>query len=182
MTIVSLWLPILVSAALVFVASALVWTALPWHKSDFLKTANEESVRAALRGLAPGFYLLPYVMDRDALKNPEVQQKWQEGPNAYITVIPNGMQKMGAKLIASFVYYIVVGIICAYVVSRTIGPGGDYLSVFRIAGTVAFIAYGIAYIQDSIWFGRPWAITGKNLFDALIYSLLTGGAFGWLAV
>ena len=50
-----------------------------------------------------------------------------------------------------------------------------------IAGAVAFVAYGIAYIQDSIWFGRPWPITARYIFDALIYGLLTGGTFGWLA-
>ena len=60
-------------------------------------------------------------------------------------------------------------------------PDADYLALFRIAGATSFTAYGIAYLQDSIWFGRPWSITAKNLFDALIYGMLTGGAFGWLA-
>ena len=182
MTILSLWLPILVSAVLVFIASAAVWTALPWHKTDFAKTEKEDSVREALRGQPPGYYMLPYVMDREAIKQPEFQQKWTDGPNAYITVIPNGMPNMGPKLVQSFVYYLGVGVICAYLVSRTMAADSDYLSVFRIAGTVSFIAYGIAYIQDSIWFGGPWAITGKNLVDALIYGLITGGVFGWLAV
>ena len=182
MSIMSLWLPILVSAILVFITSAIVWTALPWHKSDFSRTGDEDSVRAALRGLAPGFYLLPYVMDREEIKKPEVQQKWQEGPNAYVTVIPNGMQKMGPKLAMSFAYYVLVGVICAYMVSRTLSADSEYLTVFRVSGTVAFVAYGIAYIQDSIWFGRPWSITGKYLFDAFLFSLVTGGVFGWLAV
>ena len=53
--------------------------------------------------------------------------------------------------------------------SRRQQPDAAYLAVFRIAG-----------IPDSIWFGRPWSQTAKNLFDALLYSLLTGGAFGWL--
>jgi hypothetical protein len=57
----------------------------------------------------------------------------------------------------------------------------DYLEIFRITCTVAWAAYGIAFIQDSIWFGRPWSTTIKNLLDALIYGLLTGGVFGWLA-
>lgn len=42
MTIVTLWLPILVSAIFVFFASAIIWTAMPWHKSDFSKTRDEE--------------------------------------------------------------------------------------------------------------------------------------------
>lgn len=47
MTIVALWLPILVSAIFVFVVSAIIWMAIPWHKSDFNKTRGEEGVRAA---------------------------------------------------------------------------------------------------------------------------------------
>ena len=31
----ALWLPILLSAVLVFVASSLIHMASPWHKSDF---------------------------------------------------------------------------------------------------------------------------------------------------
>jgi len=181
MSIAALWLPILVSAVFVFIASAIVWMAMPWHKTDFRKTRDEEGVRAVLRGHEPGYYLLPYCIDPKELKKPEVEQKYVDGPQAYITVVPNGLPQMGPKLIMSFVYYILVGIICAYFVSRTAVPDAGYLATFRIAGAVAFVAYGIAYIQDSIWFGRPWPITAKYLFDALIYGLLTGGTFGWLA-
>ena len=180
MTIMSLWLPIIVSAVIVFIGSALVWMVLPWHKTDFRRTRDEEAVRRALKGSEPGYYMLPYCTDPAELKNEEGASKYREGPLAYITVIPSGMPTMGPKLVMSFVYYLVVGAICAYLVSRTV-PSGDYLHVFRVAGTTAFIAYGVAYLQDSIWFGRPWSLTAKNLLDALLYGLLTGGAFGWLA-
>lgn len=49
MTIVALWLPILVSAIFVFVVSAIIWMAMPWHKTDFSKTSDEEGVRLASR-------------------------------------------------------------------------------------------------------------------------------------
>lgn len=180
MGIIELWAPILVSAVVVFVMSALVWTVLPWHKTDFKKTGDEEAVRAALKGAAPGFYLVPYCMDPAELKKDEVAQKYIDGPQAYVTVIPNGLPTMGPKLAMSFLYNILVGVLCAYFVSRTLAAGASYLEVFRIAGTTAFIAYGIAYFQESIWFGRPWSITAKSLFDSLLYALLTGGVFGWL--
>lgn len=64
--------------------------------------------------------------------------------------------------------------------SRTLAPDADYLAVFRVAGTVAFVANSMALVPESIWFGRPWSITAKNFVDALIYALLTGGVFGWL--
>ena len=125
--------------------------------------------------------MVPHCVDPAEWKNPDVAQKYIDGPQGFITIVPNGMPQMGPKLLMIFAYYILVGIVVAYFVSRTIAPDAHYLAVFRIAGATAFVAYGLAYFQDSIWFGRPWSSTAKNLFDALIYGLLTGGAFGWLA-
>jgi hypothetical protein len=88
---------------------------------------------------------------------------------------------MGGKLGMMFAYNLFVAVICAYFVSRTAAPGADYLAIFRIAGAVAFVAYGVAYVQESIWFGRSWSATIKTFFDALIYAVLIGGVFGWLA-
>ncbi|HNP37723.1 MAG TPA: hypothetical protein PKK10_17920 [Woeseiaceae bacterium] len=181
MGIAELWMPILVSSIIVFVMSALVWMVLPWHKSDFKKAANEDALRAALKGAGVGYYMLPYCTSTAELKDEALAQKYVEGPQAFITVVPNGMPKMGAKLLLSFFYYVGVGILCAYMLSRTIVADAPYLEIFRVVGTTAFIAHGVAFVQDSIWFGRPWSLTTKNLLDALIYGALTGGTFGWLA-
>jgi hypothetical protein len=181
MTILTLWLPIVVSAIFTFFAGAAIWMAMPWHKNEWRKTPDEESVRAALKDCPPGMYTVPNCPDQEAYKAPEMQQKFIDGPQAFITVIPSGLPTMGGKLVKMFAYNLLVGVLCAYIVSRTLPASSDYLAVFRISGTVAFIAYGVAYIQESIWFGRSWAATLKSFLDALIYSLLTGGVFGWLA-
>lgn len=177
----SLWLPIVGSAALVWFASAIVWMAMPWHKSDYAALPDEQAARDALKGLGPGNYMVPYCVDPKDIEKPEVRRKFEEGPVAFITAAPAGVPKMAGRLVLSFAYYLLVGVMCAYMVSRTVGNPGDYLAVFRVAGTVAFIAYGVAFIQDSIWFSRPWSLTAKTFLDALIYALLTGGVFGWLA-
>jgi hypothetical protein len=75
---------------------------------------------------------------------------------------------------------LLVNIFVAYVASHTINPGADYLTVHRLVGCVAFMGYGLALFQDSIWGGKSWGATWKMLFDALIYGLVTGGTFGWL--
>ena len=62
----------------------------------------------------------------------------------------------------------------------TLAPDADYLAVFRLTGTVAWLAYGTGIIPDAVWFGRPWSAVVKHLIDALAYGLLTGGVFGWL--
>jgi hypothetical protein len=61
-----------------------------------------------------------------------------------------------------------------------VAPGTDYLRVFRVAGTVAVMAYAVGHATSSIWWGRPWSVTLKDMADGVLYSLLTAGAFGWL--
>lgn len=181
MTIMTLWLPIIATAVVVFFAGSVIWMAMPWHKGEWHKTPDEEAVRAALKGCPPGMYTVPNCNDKAEFNNPDMQKKFLDGPQAYITVVPSGLPKMGGKLVMMFGYNLVVAIVCAYMVSRTLAPGADYLAVFRISGTVAFIAYGMAYVQESVWFGRQWSSTLKTFLDALIYAVLTGGIFGWLA-
>ena len=181
MTIMTLWLPIIVSAVVIFIAGAVIWMVMPWHKKEWQKTSDEEAVRTVLKGCEPGMYTVPNCPDQSQFKRPEMRQKFIDGPQAFITVVPSGLPRMGGKLVMMFGYNLVVAIVCAYIVSRTLAPGADYLAVFRISGTVAFIAYGMAYIQESVWFGRKWLSTAMTFLDALIYGLLTGGIFGWLA-
>jgi hypothetical protein len=52
--------------------------------------------------------------------------------------------------------------------------------VFRVVGSAAWLGYGIGHVSDSIWRAEPWANTLKNLFDGLVYALVTAGVFGWL--
>lgn len=181
MSILDLWLPIAVATLACFFMSSAIWVLFKWHNSDYTKTDREDEVRAALKGAKPGYYLLPYCVDYAEMEKPEVQEKFNDGPVAYITVAPSGMPSMGPKLISMVLYFLFVSVVCAYMVTRTTAPDADYLTVFRVAGTVAFIANGIAVIPESIWFSRPWSMTLKNIVDALIYALITAGIFGWLA-
>jgi len=178
--ILNLWLPILASAAVCFFASSVIWMVLKWHNSDYKKTDREDVVRTALSGAKPGFYAVPHCAEYADLAKPEMAEKFAAGPVAYVAVVPNGMPPMGPKLLSMVVYFLMVSVLCAYVVTRTLAPDAEYLAVFRIAGTVAFIANGIGVIPESVWFGRPWPVTAKTLLDAMIYGLLTGGVFGWL--
>ncbi len=179
-TIAPLWMPILIAAVLCWLAASVIWMVMPHHKSDYKKVGDEEAVRAALRGLSPGLYNIPYCVDRKEIENPEVKRKFEEGPLAFVTIVPSGVPAMGKYLVLQFLYYLIVGVFVAYVAGRTLAPGTDYLHVFQITGAVAWMAYGFADIPESIWFGRPWSITLKYLADALVFALLTAGVFGWL--
>lgn len=179
-TILSLWLPILLSAVIVFLASMIVWPTM--HRSDYKGFPSEEAAVKAIKpqNLQPGMYNIPNIPSRADLKKPEVIKKFEEGPIGFLTVLPNGVPKMGKNLLLSLVYYLVISILVAYVASRTLSIGTANLAVFRLTGTVAWLAYGTAIIPEAIWFGRPWKAVGKTLIDALIYGSLTAGVFGWL--
>lgn len=180
--VLSLWLPILVAAVLVFVASSIIHMVLKYHWSDWAPVPEEEAVMAELRrvGLQPGNYSLPHAGSMEAMKEEAFVEKRKKGPVALITVVPSGTGGMGKQLALWFVYSIVVGIFAAYIAGRALGPGADYLQVFRFTGSAAFLAYAVGGWQESIWWGRKWSNTLKNTIDGLIYALVTAGAFGWL--
>ena len=181
-SLTALWLPILVSAALVFVASSILHMVLPFHKSDYRKLPEEEKVMDALRaaGVTPGpAYHFPHCEHKD-MKSPEMVEKFKKGPIGLLTMFPSGPPAMGKFLGMWFLYCLIVGVFTAYLTGRTVAPGTVYLAVFRVAGTVAFMGYGLGHFVDSVWKGQTWGVTLKHMFDGLVYALLTAGTFGWL--
>jgi hypothetical protein len=177
----ALWLPILLSAVIVFVASSLIHMASPWHKTDYPKMSNEDQVMDALRPLAipPGDYFFPRPAGRDDMRSPAFAEKMKHGPVAVMTVMPHYMS-MGRNLTLWFVYIVVISALAAYIAGRALPPGTIYLQVFRFAGATAFIGYAAALWQMSIWYHRAWTTTIKATVDGLIYASLTAGVFGWL--
>ena len=174
-------LPILLSAVNVFVASSLLHMVLTYHRSDYGKIPNEDAVGAAIRSgnAAPGQYLIPH-MSMAEMRSPAGVEKFKKGPVGILILRPSGAPGMGKNLIQWFVYSLVVGVFVAYVTSRTVAAGAGYLPVFRVAGTVAWLAYAGGAPIESIWRGQPWSVTVKAIFDGLFYALLTAGTFGWL--
>jgi uncharacterized protein with PQ loop repeat len=180
-SVMSLWVPIVVSAVIVFVVSAILHMVLNYHKNDLRPLAREADVQTALRGftIPPGDYALPYGGTAAARKG-AFMERMKAGPVVIMTVIPAGPPAMGVSLALWFIYAIVVGIFAAYVSGRALAPGAHYLDVFRFAGTTAFLGYSLALAQNSIWYKRNWGATLRSMFDGLIYGLLTAGTFGWL--
>jgi hypothetical protein len=175
----SLWIPVLVSAVVIFVASSLVHMVLKYHKADYKGLPAEDSVRDALRkaNAAPGVYVTPYCADMKDMKSPAMQEKYAKGPVAMIAVFPNGVPVMPKLLGLWFAFCVLVSFVAAYVARHTLQPGSEGMLVMRITGTVAFVGYGLSHVSDSIWGGKPWGNTARALLDAVIYSVLTGLTF-----
>lgn len=178
----ALWLPILLSAVIVFVASSLLHMVLPIHKSDYRRLPDEEKVMDALRaaGVTPGrIYHFPFCTPQE-MKAPENIEKYKRGPVGLLTVFPSRVPAIGKYLLQWFIYCIVISIFAAYLTGRTRPTGTDYLEVFRVAGCSAFMGYSLGLIQNAIWKGETWGVTMKHVLDGFIYGLLTAGTFGWL--
>ncbi len=180
--LISLWLPILVSAVIVFVVSSIIHMLLPYHRTDFGQVPQEDEVMGDLRkySIPPGDYVIPHAGSTKEMGSPEFLEKCTNGPAAFMTVIPSGRPNMTSSLMLWFVYSIIVGFFAAYIVYNSLGPGAHYLAVFRFIGASAFGGYSLALLQNSIWYKRNWGTTFKSMFDGLIYALVTAGTFGWL--
>ena len=177
----ALWLPILLAAVIVFVASSIMHMFLPYHRSDYQRLPDEDKLTAALRaaGLKRGLYIFPYCTHKE-MKSPAMIEKYKQGPVGMLTVFPSGPPAMPKFLAMWFVYCLVIGLFVAYLTGHTVAPGAQYLVVFRVAGTAAFLGYGLGHLVNSIWAGQPWSVTIKHVVDGLIFGCLTAGTFGWL--
>lgn len=178
----ALWLPILLAAAAVFIASSLIHTLLGYHAGDMGALPDEERVAEALRNppVPAGDYVIPHAAGRGEWSSEEHAEKMKRGPVVFLRVRSSGPPAMGSLLARWFGFCILVSIFAAYLAGRAVEPGGEYLEVFRFAGTTAFIGYGVALWGDAVWFGRTPSALLKYTLDALIYGLLTAGIFGWL--
>jgi hypothetical protein len=172
-SLISLVVPILIGTVISFAAGSVLHMLVRHHRSDFKKLPNEQTSLQTLKSLqiAPGDYFVPY---------PGSTPQGDAAFGAVMTVMRPGGMKLGSSLVQWFLYQLLVTFLCAYVASRTLPPATPYLNVFRVTGTVGFMAYSIAYMHESIWWQRSWSITLKYMMDGLIYALLTAGVFGWL--
>lgn len=177
----ALWLPILLSAVIVFIASSIMHAVLTYHQSDCKQIPEEDKVLATMRaaGVTRGFYFFPYATHKD-MRSPAIMEKYKQGPAGMMTVFPVGPPAMPKFLGLWFGYCLVIAFFVAYLTGHTVAPGTPYLAVFRVAGTAAFMAYGLGHLSNGIWKGQPWGMTIKEVADGLIYGVLTAGAFGWL--
>src|SRR5437763_15446164 len=180
--LLALWLPILVSAVLVFVVSSAIHMASPWHQSDYPKLSSEDRVLDALRPLAiaPGDYMMPRPSSRAEMRTPQFAEKFKRGPVVMLTVFPGGSMGMGTQLVQWFVYAVVVGGFAGYVAGRALPSAAPFRMVFCFTGVTAFVGDSLALWPMSIWCLRDWLTTTKATVDGLIYALLTAGTFGWL--
>lgn len=177
-SIAQLWLPILLAAVAVFVASSLIHMVFKWHNRDYRKLPNEDAVRAAINAgqPGPGLYVLPHYLDGKECSSEEAQAKFREGPVGKLMLRKPGAMSVGPMLLQWFLLNVFVAFVAA---CAAMGANGGHHAA-HIAGLATLLAYGAGSVSEAIWMGKPWAATLKDLLDALIYAVVTALVFCWL--
>lgn len=170
----ALWLPILVSAIAVLIASNILWMALPfWHRRDYGHLPNDNALLDALSGAKSGQYIAPHV--NWSKMEPAEREAMMARPMAFVLVRNPARFSFPAALVAFFIYLLIistfVGLIAACAVSG---------HVTTVAFLAAVVAHSFGSVSDSIWYGKPWTVTGKEIVDGIIYGALTALVFAWL--
>jgi hypothetical protein len=177
----ALWLPIVLSAVIVFVASSIMHMVLPYHRGDYRQLPDEDKLLAAMRaaGLTRGLYIFPYGTHKD-MKSPALLEKYKQGPVGMMTVFPSGPPVMPKFLVMWFVFCLIIGLSVAFLAGLTLPPGANHRAVFHVVGIAAFLGYGLGHLSDGIWKGQTWSFTLKELVDGFVYALLTAETFALL--
>ena len=186
--LVPLWLPIVLSAAAVWIVSTIFGMPFLHHKNDFigLPAAQEDALMASLRssGIKAGNYLFPDFRTREAMESDKVKKALEHGPVGHLSVWPTPLT-MGGKLAATFVVYLVVSTLIAYltrVALPSLPPAAaphSFARIFQIAATAGILAYCFSSIPGAIWWGSYRRTIVANFTDGVIYGAMTGAIFAW---
>jgi hypothetical protein len=182
-TLFALWLPILLSAVVVFVVSSLIHMVFKWHASDYRGLPNEEAVREVIRAAkpTPGLYAVPYCSDMKDMGSEAMARKYREGPVAHLHVGPSGVPNMGKYLGLWFLWGLVIAAVTGFLVGAFLGVShGQALVAAQLTAALTFVAHGFGTVTESIWMLRTWSASLKNLLDAALYAVGTGLVFFWL--
>ncbi len=180
-----LWLPILLSAVGVFVASSLLWMVIPIHKKDYKQLPDEDGFMNAVRaqGAGPGLYFFPYCKQGPEMKEPAFLEKMKAGPWGTLIVF-GAAPNMGKTLPLWFVNNIILAVIAAHVATLAAGAGASFMTVFAPVAAATLLAYGGSTLTNILWKGEPVSNSLRCLFDAAVYAAVVGSIFGamWPAV
>jgi hypothetical protein len=181
--LLSLWLPILLSAVVVFVISSLIHMVIKWHAPDYRGFSNEDAVRDAIRAgnPTPGKYVVPYCSDMKEMGGEKMLAKYREGPVGLMMIGPNGPPNMGKLLGMWFLFSLLIAVAGAFIATQLFGLDPTRArAAAKLVGAVSFLAYGFGTITETIWGMRSVSSSAKYLLDAALYSVASGFVFYWL--
>jgi hypothetical protein len=177
MGFLALWLPILLTGIVLFFASFVAWTVLKHHESDFSKLPDEDQFMSTVRGmnLPAGSYMFPY-MTHEQNKDPAMIERYTAGPRGKLVVwdTPN----MGRNLAMTFVYFLVVAAITAYIAKAALPTEGvGFGKAFQVTSAIGILVYGSSGLLNAVWFPRRILM---DVLDGIAYGVIMGLIFALL--
>ena len=171
-------LPVMLSAAFVWLASAASWMALPHHIGEYRGVKDEADLADALRrqSLPRGQYILPHLDRWEDAATPGGRERFVNGPVAFLTILPNRVPSIRRHLLLTLAHYVLVAAGIAWAAQTFIPLGAAYAQVFPPVAIMALLAHGSALIPEAIWYGKPWGNVLRGLLDAAVFALLTAGS------
>lgn len=162
-----------VGAIIVFVWTGLSWMVFPWHNWDVKAFKDEgkivsEALKTQTNGA--GLYMIPYCDPKEAKdeqKKKEWEQKAKQGPFAYMSVRPDGIQwDMKMALAIQFGISFVVALIAAVLLG--------FSNTTSLIGRAWFVTFAVTAgavltnLSNWTWWGIPTTATLVNIADVVI--------------
>lgn len=175
-----LWLPILLSAAAVWIVSTIFGMPFLHHKNDWIGLPDEYAFMESIRksGIQPGNYLFPDFRTREAMESEKVGTALKEGPAGHLSLWRPPLT-MGGKLAATFIVYLVVSTLIAYLAAVALPRAAGFARVFQFVGAAGILAYSFSFIPSAIWFGAYKRTIVASIIDGIVFGAITGAIFAW---
>ena len=175
--LLSLTLPIILSAVALFFASFLSWMVIQLHKKDWGKLKNEDDLMAAVQkcNFPVGSYMFPCANSQAEMQTEAFQKRYDTGPRGVLTILPK--VNMGQNLALTFAYFLAVSIGLGLLATMAFPPGTGFLSVFAFIFIAGFMVFVAAMVSQAIWF-RP-RIVG-HVIESVAYAAVTAVIFAAL--
>ncbi len=180
--LLDLWLPILLSAVIVFFASAFVWMAIPkWHQPDVKVLPDEAAFIGDLKKhtLAPGRYMWPNCGSTEEWKSDAFKDRWKAGPWGTI-VIPKAAPVFARNLLVTFSLFLGVSVIVGFLASRAFDGSEPYFEIFTFCGLACALTYCSMGLPNAAFMMDPLRGMLTCLVDGIVFALLTAGTFAGL--
>lgn len=200
-----LWLPILLSAVGVWIASAIAWMAIGHHKKDRdpIPGGREQEFMDTITrmNIPPGNYGFPDFCQHDNLpaKERRAAQKALYDKRPMGTLRVWGEMNMGVNMLATFFFYLVTSTVIAYLAwaalphgeapaaaapapnaAAALGHSPTFWKVFQVVGTAGILAYCFASFPGDIWFQKKRRAMAMDWLDGITFGLITAAIFAWL--
>ena len=86
---------------------------------------------------------------------------------------------MGGTMAATFIVYLAVSTLIAYLTRVALPGAAPFARVFQVATTAGILAYCFSFIPNALWFGSYKRTIVATFIDGLIYGAITGVIFAW---